>query len=68
MMLETAVNAELVEHLGYDMHEIPRSDNSRNGYSAKTTHTEYGKFELKTPHDRNNVFEQALISAFFERL
>ncbi len=61
MTLETALNAELDEHLGYDKHEITRSDNSRNGYSSKTIQTEDGQFELKTPRDRNNDFEPALV-------
>ena len=30
-VLETALDAELTEHLGYDKHEITDSDNARNG-------------------------------------
>ena len=36
MTLETALNAELDEHLGYGKHEKPNSQNSRNAYSTKT--------------------------------
>ena len=61
MTLETALNAELDDHLGYDKHEKTRTDNSRNGYSSKTIQTEDGQFELKTPRDRNNDFEPALV-------
>ena len=61
MTLETALNAELDEHLGYDRHEKTSSANSRNGYSSKTLQTEDGQFELKTPRDRNNDFEPVLV-------
>jgi len=61
MTLETALNAELDEHLGYDKHEKTNTQNSRNGYSTKTLQTEDGQFELKTPRDRNNDFEPELV-------
>jgi len=61
MTLETALNAELDEHLGYDKHEKSNTKNSRNGYSTKTLQTEDGQFELKTPRDRHNDFEPELV-------
>lgn len=61
MTLETALNAELDDHLGYDKHAKSSLDNSRNGYSSKTIQTEDGPFELKTPRDRHNAFEPALV-------
>lgn len=61
MTLETALNAELDEHLGYSKHEKAGSENSRNGYSSKTLQTEEGQFELNTPRDRNGDFEPQLI-------
>jgi len=61
MTLETALNAELDEHLGYDKHKKTSTQNSRNGYSTKTLQTEEGQFELKTPRDRNNDFEPELV-------
>lgn len=61
MTLETALNAELDEHLGYDKHEQSTTKNSRNGYSSKTLQTEDGQFELKTPSDRNNDFEPEIV-------
>ncbi len=61
MTLEAALNAELDEYLGYDKHETSSVSNSRNDYSSKTIQTEDGQFELKTPRDRNNDFEPALI-------
>lgn len=61
MTLETALNAEIDEHLGYDKHEISATKNSLNGYSTKTLQTEDGQFELKIPSDRNNDFESELV-------
>lgn len=59
--LETALNAELDDHLGYDKHEITSTANSRNGYFSETVQTEDGQFQLKTPRDRNNDLEPALV-------
>src|SRR4051812_19419610 len=42
-VLETALNAEMTEHLGHEHGGIPVSKgNIRNGYSAKTVRTEIG--------------------------
>ena len=61
MTLESALNAELDEHLGYDKHDKAVTGNSRNGYSSKTLQTEDGQFELQTPRDRNNDFEPNIV-------
>ena len=54
---ETALNAELDDHLGYDRYGKSPSDNSRNGYSSKTLGTEDGQFEIDAPRDRDGSFE-----------
>jgi len=59
--VETALNAEIDEHLGYDKHEQSHADNSRNGYTSKTLQTEDGQFELDTPRDREGSFEPKLV-------
>jgi transposase-like protein len=59
--VETALNAELDDHLGYGRHQQSESSNSRNGYSRKTLKTEDGQFELDTPRDRAGSFEPQLI-------
>ncbi len=59
--VETALNAELDEHLGYDRNEQPSSDNRRNGFSKKTLQTEDGQFELETPRDRQGSFDPKLV-------
>ncbi len=54
--VETALNVELDDHLGYDKHECTDAENSRNGYSSKTLQTEDGQFTLDTPRDRAGSF------------
>lgn len=59
--IETALNAELDAHLGYEKHQISDTPNSRNGHSSKTLRTEDGQFELDTPRDREGSFEPQLV-------
>ena len=59
--VETALNAELDDHLGFNKHEQSDTDNSRNGYTSKTLQTEEGQFELDTPRDRAGSFEPQLV-------
>jgi len=59
--VETALNAELEDHLGFARHEQSDSGNSRNGHTSKTLQTEDGQFELNTPRDRAGSFEPQLV-------
>mgnify|MGYP006151478051 CR=1 FL=1 len=59
--VETALNAELDDHLGFDKHEQSDSDNSRNGYTSKRLQTEDGQFDVDTPRDRSGSFEPKLV-------
>lgn len=59
--VETALNAELDDHLGNDKHDISPSDNSRNGYSSKTQRTEDGQFEIDAPRDRDGSFQPRFV-------
>ena len=59
--VETALNTELDDHLGFARHESSESGNSRNGYTSKTLRTEDGQFELNTPRDRAGSFEPQLV-------
>jgi len=40
--VETALNAELDDHLGYNRHQPSDVENSRNGYTSKLLKTEDG--------------------------
>jgi putative transposase len=58
-VLETAVDAEMSEHLGYEKHDPAErnSGNSRNGTRSKTL-TEIGPVEIEVPRDRVDVRAQ----------
>jgi len=59
--VETALSAELDDHLGYDKHQPSSANNSRNGYSSKRLITEDGSFEIDIPRDRAGDFEPQLV-------
>ncbi len=59
--VETALNAELDDHLAYDKHVKSGKANSRNGASKKTLRTEDGQFSIDTPRDRDGSFEPLLV-------
>ena len=52
-VLETALDAEMTEHLGYEKHDAAGrgSGNSRNGTRSKTVLTEIGPVEIDVPRD-----------------
>jgi len=51
--VETALNAELDDHLGYEKHATKPSSNSRNGYSSKSIITDDGEVPIDVPRDRD---------------
>ena len=57
-VLETALEAEMSEHLGYDKHDpVGRNlGNSRNGVRSKTVLTEIGPVEIEVPRDVDASF------------
>ena len=59
--IETALNTELDDHLGYSKHDKAKAGNSRNGSSSKTVRTEDGTIDLDTPRDRNGSFDPKLV-------
>ena len=69
-VLETALDAEMAEHLGYDKHDaVGRgSGNSRNGTRAKTVFTEIGPVKIEVPRDTNSSFEPQIVKKRQRRL
>jgi len=69
-VLETGLQAELTEHLGYERHAVDghRSGNSRNGSFPKTVTTEIGQVPIQVPRDRNGTFEPKLVPHGTRRL
>lgn len=62
-IMESALNAELTAHLGYEKHDKAgyNTGNSRNGTSPKTVKGEFGEVELEVPRDRNGSFSLQLL-------
>ncbi len=69
-VLETALDAEMVEHLGYEKHDPDgrNSGNSRNGTRAKTVLTEIGPVEIEVPRDTESTFEPQIVKKRQRRL
>lgn len=69
-LLETALDTELTDHLGYDRGDpVGRgSGNSRNGTTAKRVHTDVGTVDLAVPRDRNGTFEPVIVAKGQRRL
>ncbi|WP_156188332.1 IS256 family transposase [Arsenicicoccus sp. oral taxon 190] len=71
MVVETALDEEMSEHLGYDKHDPAGrgSGNSRNGMRSKTVITDNaGPVEIEVPRDRNGSFEPQLVKKRQRRL
>ena len=62
-VMESALNAELTTHLGYEKHDPAgyNTGNSRNGTSPKTIQGEFGQLELEVPRDRNGSYAPQLV-------
>ena len=69
-VLETALDEEMTEHLGYDKHDPAgrNSGNTRNGTRAKTVLTEIGPVEIEVPRDRDGTFEPQIVKKRQRRL
>ena len=63
-VIETALDEEMSEHLGYDMHDPSGRNlaNSRNGKRSKTVLTgTVGQVDLEVPRDRDGTFEPVIV-------
>ena len=70
-VLETALNEELSEHLGYDKYDPAGqgSGNIRNGTRPKTVLTDaHGPVEIDVPRDRAGTFEPQIVRKRQRRL
>ena len=66
IILEEALDVEMNEELGYSKYDYKNKEgnNSRNGYSRKTMHTNHGDMELKIPRDREGEFEPQVVKKY----
>jgi len=69
-VLETALEEEMSEHLGYDKHDpVGRNrGNSRNGVRSKTVLTEIGPVEIDVPRDIDASFDPQIVKKRQRRL
>jgi putative transposase len=70
-VIETALDEELTEHLGYERHDAAAkvTANSRNGTRPKTVLTETtGPVEIDVPRDREGTFEPKIVAKRQRRL
>jgi len=70
LTVETALNAELTEHLGYEKHQnSPEgSQNARNGTLKKKLKGSHGEIVIESPRDREGSFEPQLLPKHQSRL
>src|ERR1700733_8345129 len=70
-VLETALNEEMTEHLGYEKRDPvgAGTGNIRNGTRSKTVLTENtGQVEIEVPRDRAGTFEPQIVRKRQRRL
>jgi putative transposase len=67
-VIETALGAELTEHLGHPPGGVPQGPNVRNGAGRKRLKTDLGPVEIKTPRDRDGSFAPKLVGKRQTRL
>lgn len=69
-VLESALDAEMTEHLGYEKHDAAGrgSGNSRNGTRSKTVLTEIGPVEIEVPRDVDSSFDPQIVKKRQRRL
>ena len=70
LTVETALNAEIEDHLGYSKNSPDgrNSGNNRNGYTSKTLKGDFGQVEMQTPRDRNGTFKPQFVKKGQTRL
>ncbi len=64
-VIETALDEEMSEHLGYDKHEVAgrNGGNSRNGVRTKMVLTDnVGPIEITVPRDRDGTFSPVIVA------
>jgi putative transposase len=67
-VIETALAAELGEHLGHPPGGVPAAGNVRNGSTPKTLQTDLGPVRIRTPRDRDASFAPQLVKKRQTRL
>ena len=66
LLFEGALDEKLNEELVYSKYDYKNksTDNSRNGHSKKTMHTDYGDMDVSISRDRNGEYKPQLIKKY----
>ncbi|WP_371878841.1 transposase [Amycolatopsis roodepoortensis] len=67
-LLESALEGEITDHLGYDEHAGRGTGNPRNCARSKTMLTDVGPVESDVPRDRDAGFEPTIVAKRQKRL
>jgi len=59
--IQSMLEAEMDEHLGYQPYERSENSNARNGRKSKSIRSKYGEMEIDVPQDRNSSFEPQIV-------
>jgi len=65
--IQSMLEAELDNHLGYEQYECSDSTNARNGKKEKTVRSTYGEMKLQVPQDRGRTFEPQIVKSVRKR-
>ena len=59
--IQSMLESEMDEHLGYSSYERSDNENSRNGKKTKKLLSHSGELEIEVPQDRDSSFEPILV-------
>lgn len=59
--IQSMLEAEMDEHLGYAPYERTDNPNARNGKKSKTIRSKYGEMDIDVPQDRQSSFEPKIV-------
>lgn len=59
--IETMLEGEMDNHLGYSPYERTDIENARNGKKSKMLRSKYGEVEIDVPQDRDSSFEPKVV-------
>lgn len=59
--IQSMLEAEMDEHLGYQPYQRSENSNARNGRKSKSIRSKYGEMEIDVPQDRDSSFEPQVV-------
>lgn len=59
--IESMLEGEMDNHLGYAPYERTDNTNARNGKKSKTIRSKYGEMDIDVPQDRESSFEPKIV-------